>query len=193
MLFWPIPWKLRPLPPLDPTSIRRHPELIRRRYHEEENYKLLRSLPLFQLRDTPLGSLYRLQDAVAADSDNDIMLEGYYFFHRADWKVKDIPDPQDPDPVRYALLASIVEHMVVSYNWKISLGIRRHLRRQPAASYRAHREEKDKPFEEAPAWAAKVPALPEWVSFYPDGAVYKDKSPFGLRHIAAQAMQLENI
>ncbi|EFI27558.1 hypothetical protein CC1G_15594 [Coprinopsis cinerea okayama7 len=112
-LFWPIPWKFQPLPPLNPLELRRNPSLFHRRYYEEEIYKHLHSIPLFQLRDTPLASLYRLHDAVAIDSENEVMMEGEYFWHQAHWRVKDIPDPKDPHPVRYAILAGIVEQMVL--------------------------------------------------------------------------------
>ena len=50
------------------------------------------------------------------------MHEGYYFWRQAGWR---IPDPKDPNPLRYAILASLAESMVDAYNWKISLRLRR--------------------------------------------------------------------
>jgi hypothetical protein len=125
MLLWPIPWKYT-LPPLfDPLQIRGTPEPVLYRYDVDKKYKLLRSLPIFRWRDTPLCSLYRLHDFIAADITGFTMLEGNYFFSQAEWQLKDIPDPQDTNPVQYAPLACIVEAMVAAYNRKTELGLRR--------------------------------------------------------------------
>lgn len=67
-LLWPIPWKFSLRDLLDPLEIWDDPRLVHLRYHVETNYNNLRGLPLFQRRDTPLGSLYRIHDAVCADN-----------------------------------------------------------------------------------------------------------------------------
>lgn len=41
------------------------------------------------------------------------------------WLVSEIPDPQDSDPIRYAILASLAEKLAEAFNWKLELGIRR--------------------------------------------------------------------
>ena len=43
-------------------------------------------------------------------------------YHTA-WKVEDIPDPKDPDPVRYAALAGFAEVMALAFNERIDMGI----------------------------------------------------------------------
>ena len=122
------------------------------------------------------------------------MLEGYYFWMQSAWRLKDIPDPQDPNPLRYAILASLVESMVQAYNWKISIGARRGLRSQPRAVDEAHRREVNKPYEEPPEWAVRAPGVEEWVSFLADGSMVNCYGvAFEKRRICANASQLENL
>lgn len=195
MLFWPIPWKYALPSLLESLQIRNNPTIVHDRYYVQENYRILRHLPLFRLRDTPLRSLYRLHDAVCAASENYTMLEGEYFWKQKDWRVEEIPDPKDPDPVRYAVLASIVEDMVYSFNRKIELGLRRGLARLKTAQLLENQRNPNKPLEAAPAWVSQVPAVEEWISFYDDRRMPENwvESPFSKRRIAADAMQLGNI
>ncbi|KJZ75415.1 hypothetical protein HIM_05111 [Hirsutella minnesotensis 3608] len=114
-------------------------------------------IPLYRLRDTPLRSLYRLYEDLC--SKNIIMMSyecDYYFSHdEARWQLCRIPDPLDPDPVRYALLASFAEALVSSFNWRLKLG----LRRDGTQVEGGGREEVL--LETAPQWASKVPSLSE--------------------------------
>jgi hypothetical protein len=121
------------------------------------------------------------------------MLEGYYFWRRAGWCIKDIPDPKDPNPLRYAILASLVESMVAAYNWKISIGLRRGVGVTSAAQDEAFRNDPNKPFEEVPSWASRVPPVEEWTSFLEDRVINHYNTPFHKRRICADAYQLENI
>lgn len=41
------------------------------------------------------------------------------------WELACIPDPQDNDPIRHAILASMVEALVDAFNARLELGIRR--------------------------------------------------------------------
>ncbi|KAF8959155.1 hypothetical protein BDZ97DRAFT_1667602, partial [Flammula alnicola] len=79
--------------------IRDIPSIVHR-YYEEENYKTP-IFPFFKLRDTPLRSLYRIHDAACADMENLTMLEGEFVWRHKEWRVEDIPDPKNPNPVRY--------------------------------------------------------------------------------------------
>ena len=48
------------------------------------------------------------------------------------WCLSNIPDPCNTDPLRYAMLASIVEGLVAAFNWRLSNGQRKdgkHVRR----------------------------------------------------------------
>ncbi|KAF8797803.1 hypothetical protein BYT27DRAFT_7178887 [Phlegmacium glaucopus] len=192
-LLWPLPWRYRLPIPLDPLEIRDHPDIVHQRYYVEENYRRLRSFPLFQLRDTSLRSLYRLHDALCADQQNYVMLESDYFWRRARWRIKDIPDPKDPNPLRYAILASLVESMVEAYNWKITLGLRRGVGVTSKEQDEAFRRDPNKPFEEVPSWASLVHPLEEWTSFLEDRAIHNYAAPFYKRRISANPLQLENI
>lgn len=162
----------------------------------DDNFRAMRSFPLFKMRDTPLRSLYRLRDCVCANHPNYTMLEGECFFGRWDWPVKDIPDPNDPDPVRYAVLAGIVETMVREWNYKIKLGIRRKQRFLSRKEIERARDMEDWPLEEAPSWTAHVPPAHKWVSFVRMGQLlFHDRTsgPFGSRRTTADASQLGNM
>lgn len=87
----------------------------------------LRRIPLFRKRDTPLYSLYRLYEDLCS---NDLVMMGYeceyFFFHNEQsWRLSQILDPQDAGPIRYAILASMVEALVDAFNWRLQLGLRR--------------------------------------------------------------------
>jgi hypothetical protein len=41
------------------------------------------------------------------------------------WRVEVIPDPRDPDPVQYAVLAGFAETMAICFNERIDLGMSR--------------------------------------------------------------------
>lgn len=60
-----------------------------------------------------------------------------------------MPDPSDDDPVRYAILASLVEALVDAFNWKMQLGIRRG---EDAALDKSVNRATDFSKEEPPSW-----------------------------------------
>ena len=114
----------------------------------------LRAIPIWRMRDTPLRSIYRLYELHLADHYALMGWETEYFFYRRDWKLGDIPDPRDPDPLRYAIIASIVDELHEAVNWRLSLGLRRH-------GEHVYREEDGDPWppftpEELPDWTKKV-------------------------------------
>ncbi|KAL4877943.1 hypothetical protein BJY04DRAFT_120113 [Aspergillus karnatakaensis] len=116
-----------------------------------------RAIPIWRMRDTPMRSIYRLYELHLADRYEMMGWETEYFFFRPDWKVGDIPDPKDPDPVRYAVLASIVEELHEAVNWRLSLGLRRNYKHV----YRDHKDDPWPPFtpEELPEWTKHVPPI----------------------------------
>lgn len=117
----------------------------------------LRAIPIWRMRDTPLRSIYRLYELYLADHYALMGWETEYFFFRPDWKLKDIPDPKDPDPLRYAVIASIVEELHEAVNWRLSLG----LRRDRTHVYREDDHDPWPPFtsEELPSWTSCVPPI----------------------------------
>ncbi|CAG8143842.1 unnamed protein product [Penicillium olsonii] len=117
----------------------------------------LRAIPVWRWRDTPLRSIYRLYELHLSGRYALMGWETEYFFGRTDWKLEDIPDPQDPDPLRYAVVASIMEELHEAVNWRLGLGLRRN-------KQHVFREEDGDPWppftpEILPKWTAKVPPL----------------------------------
>ena len=87
----------------------------------------LRYIPIWTIRDTPLRALYRLYEIFMTQEFVLLRLECEYMWHRPGrkWHLCSMPDPCDPDPVRYAILASITEELVEAFNWRLSHGLRR--------------------------------------------------------------------
>ena len=89
--------------------------LTHQRYYVEEGCIIVRSLSLFQLRDTSLRSLQylRLHDAICVNEENYVMLEGDCVWCLAYRRIKDVPaTPKDLNTMWYAVIASLVEAMV---------------------------------------------------------------------------------
>ena len=70
------------------------------------------------------------------------------------WRLCNVPDPYDLDPVVNAVLASLVEAIDEGFNWKLELGLRRSQKRDESADRASNFNR-----EVAPAWIASVPAL----------------------------------
>lgn len=126
-LLWPIPWYFPCDLPDPPRVLQQAPEIVAKRYRHI--YKL-RLIPLWRARDTPLRSFYRLYEAYCADDDDLVGFETEYFWKRggaepSSWATACIPDPRDPDPERYAVLATLAEQLVDAFNWRLKLGKRR--------------------------------------------------------------------
>ncbi|EEH11521.1 conserved hypothetical protein [Histoplasma capsulatum G186AR] len=118
-----------PIPePLPPLSLVANPSLCWTRRCEGD-LKNLQAIPLWRSHDTPLRSLYRMYEAaMAGDSMNAVIgYEVEYFWYHSEhsWQLERIPDPKDPDPIRYAILACLVESMPEAFNFKLSKGMRR--------------------------------------------------------------------
>ena len=123
-LVLPYPWYFAVPEPLTLKDLQRSPEIINIR---QSGIRHQFEIPLFRARDTSLRSLYRLHDDICAGN---LLLMGYeceYMFRQGSkrWLISQIPDPKDSDPVRYAVLASLVEALVDVFNWRLELGIRR--------------------------------------------------------------------
>lgn len=169
VLVWPFPWRYSlPHPFLSVEEIEKHPDT---RDEYQSGIRQLYNIPIYRARDTPLRSLYRLfEDLYACD----FVMMGYectYFFFHSEtrWALACIPDPQDNDPIRYAILASMVEALVDAFNWRLELGIRRNNRTDSS-------EQRSSNFarEEAPSWTSKVGALGERLVFREAGCEVSD-------------------
>lgn len=115
------------------------------------------NITIWRMRDTPLRSIYRIYELHLIDIYTLLGYETEYFFFQKRWHLRDIPDPNDPDLIRCAMLASIVEELHESVNWKLSLGLRRNgeilMRENDGDPYPPYIPE------ELPAWTKNVPAI----------------------------------
>lgn len=156
-LFIPYPtWKFSIPEPLSPQEVLGNEDLMFRRRHDLIN---LTSIPLWRARDTPLRSLYRLYESLMSGEYSPIGQETEYFWYQRSWVLADIPDPADPDPIRYAILASLAEELVEAFNWRLGLGMRRNHKH----ILRERNEDPYPPYEpvSGPKWTGKVPPIPQ--------------------------------
>ncbi|ELR02397.1 hypothetical protein VC83_02546 [Pseudogymnoascus destructans] len=156
-LLWPFPWHLQHSLPLPrPQAFADDQNLF---YSRNPLIPQIRLVPLFRARDCPLASFYRIYEAMCAGHGPAVGSETEYFWRRPEdeWTLESMPDPKDADPVRYAMLASLMEAMVDAFNWRLELGLRRGGKRW------VEREDDGTPApfvpEVMPAWAERVPAL----------------------------------
>ncbi|KAH6856706.1 hypothetical protein B0I37DRAFT_351744 [Chaetomium sp. MPI-CAGE-AT-0009] len=110
---------------------------------------------------TPTASLYRMYEYLVVGYITGLRTEIEYFFNQPSWVVSAIPDPEDPDPERYAILAVLPHYLVTAFNRLIERGLPRG---SPAiiAGNAAEDALKSRKvvLEEEPSWVAKVPPLP---------------------------------
>ncbi|KAF4448392.1 hypothetical protein F53441_8200 [Fusarium austroafricanum] len=118
--------------------------------------------------DNPLAALYRIYEHIVLDQHIEIRNEIEAFWYHADWAVRDIPDPRDPHPERYACLACIPALLCLAFNKRIELGLPRDappiFTQDMLEEWRAQ----ERQYEEEPAWTNDVPrlaatlAIPHW-------------------------------
>lgn len=112
--------------------------------------------------DRPIDAFYRLYEFFTLDYVYGYRNELEYFWKQHSWAVKDITDPQDCDPARYAFLACIPALMVQAFNAKIALGLPRNaphiMSPEQAEDYR-NAPESSKTYEEVPKWCELVAPL----------------------------------
>lgn len=110
--------------------------------------------------DTPLAALYRLYEYFVAGYLTGLRSEVEFFFNHPTWAVADIPDPEDPDPERYAILAVLPYYLAHAFNRLIERGLPRGC---PAIITSAEEEEelRSRPvvLEKEPQWVTRVPKL----------------------------------
>ncbi|KAI1409320.1 hypothetical protein F5Y13DRAFT_92261 [Hypoxylon sp. FL1857] len=111
---------------------------------------------------TPTASLYRMYEYLVVGFTIGLRTEIEFFFNQPSWAVAAIPDPEDTDPERYAILSVLPYYLVKAFNRLIERGLPRG---SPAiiAGDEAERELRAKAvvLEEEPAWVSKVPPLTE--------------------------------
>lgn len=128
-------------------------------------------------RNDPVSTLYRLYESFVLDDNAQLRSEIEYFWNRPDWPVSSIPDPQDPHPTRYAILAVLTCWLAKAFNHLITHGtLRRTAEHITPEELKELQAQEPKALEEPPAWAAEVPALP-YPLYIPraDGEKVKDE------------------
>ncbi|KAF9033464.1 hypothetical protein BDZ89DRAFT_1062921 [Hymenopellis radicata] len=125
--------------------------------------------------DSPSACFYRLYEFYIIDDNIGFRNELEYFcIQHPSWAVRDIPDPADPDPLRYAVLAALTRWMCEAFNRRIGLGLPRDA--PPIIEDFAEWENRPKVYEELPPWVANALPLRERV-YIPDvnGRILEDE------------------
>jgi len=165
-----------PVEPLPPTvsDILKNTAKARARYPKYRPYEWRKSranaptsllsylLSLFTVTDTTdtaIASLYRIYEFFILDWNIAFRNELEYFSYHPEWTLSSLPDPADPDPLRYAILAVLVRLLSISFNRRIQRG----LPRDAPPIILDFEELKSHPIilEEVPSWVDKVPPLLE--------------------------------
>ena len=109
--------------------------------------------------DTPLASLYRMFEFIVTENTTGLRGEIQSFFNHSSWPVSTIPDPNDADPDRYAILSVIPQFLVLAFNRLIEKGLPRGS--PPILSNEDIDELRSRPvvLEELPPWTARVTKL----------------------------------
>ncbi|KAL2366060.1 hypothetical protein RJZ56_000900 [Blastomyces dermatitidis] len=90
----------------------------------------------------------------------------YFFSHREPhWSLACIPDPQDEDSIRYAILASMVEALVDAFNWRLEHGIRQDNTMDKSEQRRFNFSRED-----APSWTSKIGPVAKPLTFHEAGS-----------------------
>lgn len=197
-LFFRIPWRFPTALPPPPREIRSYPEQAYMDTHHARLFEL-RLVPIWQWRDTPQRSFFRLYEAFCAGDDACISYETEYFWKRSEpeWQPCLLADPRDygcADPEQYAVLASLAEDLVDAFNWRLELG----LRRDGEHTYRRIDAGRvPTPFEPAtcPPWAKRVPRLDERLILHelPDPGLCASNRVFDRRNIQASGGSLRTV
>ena len=177
-LLQPFPWYFEvPQNQLTPFELKDDPKVLLIR---QDGIFQLRCLPLFEMRDTPLRSVYRIYEYMCAGYHTQVQYETEYFYfhpHTARWSLERIPDPQDRNEQRYAFIASIIEALAAAFNWRLSLGLQRDHSRLSFEEMDASPPLKVLP----PDWTSTVPPLRETLIIAENPI--RRKTPFVARNI----------
>ncbi|KIJ57805.1 hypothetical protein HYDPIDRAFT_171532, partial [Hydnomerulius pinastri MD-312] len=107
-------------------------------------------------------SFYRIYEFFVLDWNVAFRNELEYFCcSHPDWSVCDLPDPEDHDPLRYAVLAVLTRLMCTSFNRRVELGLPRDA--PPIIEDFEELQARPKVFERPPEWAERVTSLRERV------------------------------
>jgi hypothetical protein len=108
--------------------------------------------------NTSLARLYTIYNLILVSNFAQLHHTVESLFHHTQWKIVRIPDPCDPDPQRYAMLAVVTRLLVRGFNHRIRKGIWR--RDKPSGLELTVRSaiykcEYFQAFEQVPDWVGK--------------------------------------
>ncbi|KAJ8457280.1 hypothetical protein ONZ45_g18373 [Pleurotus djamor] len=163
--------------PLPPTvqEILSDRNIVRRRYPSgvttwrtsKQSSGIVSSLLGKPRPDTPVASFYRLYELFVADDNDQFRSELEYFcVTNTGWRVSDLPDPCDTDPLRYAILAVMTKFMCEAFNRRVDIGLPRDA--PPVVLDFEELSSRPRVYEKPPTWAERVPPLKE-LFYLPDG------------------------
>ncbi|KAJ4136400.1 hypothetical protein NW768_004013 [Fusarium equiseti] len=109
---------------------------------------------------TPIASLYRMYEYLVVGYTFGLRSEIEYFFNQP-WSVKSIPDPEDPDPARYAILAVLTHYLVKAFNRLIERGLPRGCPAIIDPDTEARLRSQEVVLEQQPSWVKSVHRLKE--------------------------------
>ncbi|KAI0056071.1 hypothetical protein BV25DRAFT_1894624 [Artomyces pyxidatus] len=115
------------------------------------------------LPDSPLASFYRLYEYFVIHEPVAFRNEIQYFWRRHEWPGCNVPDPHDPDPLRYALFAALTEILITSFNMQINRGLPRDVPKLLHESEFEAIRARPRIFDVQLAWALQVPPLQKTV------------------------------
>jgi hypothetical protein len=108
---------------------------------------------------TPTASLYRMYEYLVIGYTTGLRTEIEFFFNQPSWPVSAIPDPEDPDAERYAILAVLPYYLVTAFNRLIERGLPRGSPAIIAPEMEENLKAQKIALEEEPSWVREVPKL----------------------------------
>lgn len=150
----------------------------------------LRLIPVWKWRDSMQRSFYRLYEAFCAYDEVLIGYETEYWWKgQPGWDPRDLRDPREDgcvDTEQLAVMASLAEAVVASFNWRLSLGLRRDGPPVEGDNYT--------PLEN-PVWAEHAPVLQArlYVHAYDDPDDKSSNPDFDKRNIQASTAAMRTV
>ncbi|POS71023.1 hypothetical protein DHEL01_v210587 [Diaporthe helianthi] len=190
-LLSPFPWHYPAELPPEPREILADPDAILAAEAETHD---LRWVNVWKWHDTPMRSFFRLYKFFCTGFGPSIQYECEYIWYRtrADFNPGLLEDPRKygcTNPEQYAVMASLCEELVKSFNWRLELGLRRGLRNF------AEDSDESVPYEPyvCPEWARLAPSLKEELRLHKMSEFMRPTESFKRRNIIAVGGNLYSV
>ena len=117
---------------------------------------------------TSTASLYRMYEHFVVGNNDWLKYEAKLFFHHQEWDIGSIPDPEDPDPARYAIIGVLTKFLAREFNRVLVIGLPRGAPAIITPEMEEMLRAREIVLEHQPDWASKVVSLKKQL-FIPDG------------------------